>query len=94
LKVFIEYTCPTCGILRGGPNAEKYGDPYDYIAFFRLDDDKSHALIKGLILDPSKPNFRLMMDLIQATKLAFSKEPSSPKVIWDRYNHNNPRHIG
>lgn len=47
MKAFVEVTS---GIIRGGPKAEKYGDPYDCAVAFSSVDGKT-AVGKALVAD-------------------------------------------
>lgn len=84
MHVFIEYTCPTCGILRGGPNAITYGDPYTHTAFFHIveeeDTHTKYAIIKGLTAKPENPTTTA---LVRACIKALRKEHLLP--LWERY---------
>lgn len=47
MKAFIE---PLAGIIRVGPRAERYGDPFDYAVAFSSVDGKT-AVLKALVAD-------------------------------------------
>jgi hypothetical protein len=49
VKAFIEPLCDHAGIVRAGPQCEKYGDPFDYAIAFVI--DGKFAIIKGLVAD-------------------------------------------
>lgn len=46
---FIEWLCEHAGIIRVGPKAKKYGDPFDFAVAILLNGQT--AIIKGLVAD-------------------------------------------
>lgn len=46
MRAFIEQLCSHTGIVRVGPHAEKFGDPYDGAVVYLIDGETAH--IKGL----------------------------------------------
>lgn len=43
MRAFIEDLCEHAGIVRSGPDAEKFGDPYDYAVVYRIEDSVAHV---------------------------------------------------
>jgi hypothetical protein len=49
VKAFIERLCDHAGVVRAGPQCEKYGDPFDYAIAYLIEGE--FAIIKGLVAD-------------------------------------------
>jgi hypothetical protein len=49
MKAFVERLCDHAGIVRIGPNCEKYGDPYEYAVCYHV--EETDAVVKALVSD-------------------------------------------
>lgn len=53
MKAFVERLCEHSGIVRVGPECEKYGDPYEYAVAYYV--EGPDAIVKALVV-PTEDN--------------------------------------
>ena len=73
MKAFVQFWCAHAGIVRVGPAAEKYGDPYRYALPFRI--ENGSATFEGLCFAAPMSAAKAAIRAVEATGL---------KVRWER----------
>lgn len=81
MKAFVEVLS---GVVRSGPNCEKYGDPYEFAVAFSVVDGKT-AIIKALVVGENtvalrKDHVRALIEAMRGIGLS---------VDWERVKHEN-----
>lgn len=78
MKAFVERLCDHAGIVRSGPNTEKYGDPFEYACAYLI--EGVNLIIKGLVADGGLATAHRV-----AAFRALKREFPDLKPEWERF---------
>jgi hypothetical protein len=82
MKAFVRLWCEHAGIVRVGPETEKYGDPYQYALPFRI--EKGWATFEGLCFTAPASAAKAAIKAVEAIGL---------KVRWERHKCGDVREV-
>lgn len=80
MKAFLEPLCEHAGIVRVGPCAERYGDPYDYAVVYLIEDGTAH--VKALTSPDGNFSLAHHRAIVAALQMP---------VLWQRITDNGVR---
>ena len=83
MKAFVQLWCDHAGIVRVGPEAEKYGDPYRYALPFRIENGR--ATFEGLCFTGPISAAKAAIKAVEAIGL---------KVRWERRKGGSSSEVG